>query len=112
MYPFSGFVLNINVITRIHRDWGDQDVCLLLIIQDCSGGELVLVEPGLVLRLSNGDMVLFLSSKISHFNMHFKGKRASLVFHSDKGAAGWIKDRNGFADSLFMKTVENNEPYI
>ncbi|PPQ79776.1 hypothetical protein CVT26_012365 [Gymnopilus dilepis] len=107
VYPFSGFVLNINVTTRIHRDWGDQDVCLLLIIRDCQGGELVLVEPGLVLDLAHGDMVLFTSSRISHLNMHFVGKRASLVFHSDKASAGWIRDRNGFQESLFMKVVDD-----
>ncbi|PPQ99501.1 hypothetical protein CVT26_008394 [Gymnopilus dilepis] len=71
VYPFSGLVLNINVTTRIHRDWGDHDVCLVVILRDCKGGELCLMEPGHVLNLENGDMVLFPSAKISHFNMHY-----------------------------------------
>ncbi|KAF8909033.1 hypothetical protein CPB84DRAFT_1632420, partial [Gymnopilus junonius] len=43
VYPFAGFVLNVNVSTRMHRDTGDKDICLVLIISDCVGGELVLV---------------------------------------------------------------------
>ncbi|KAF8911449.1 hypothetical protein CPB84DRAFT_1841957 [Gymnopilus junonius] len=32
VYPFSGYVLNINVSTRIHRDMGDKDICIVLVI--------------------------------------------------------------------------------
>ncbi|KAF8155897.1 hypothetical protein B0H34DRAFT_636072, partial [Crassisporium funariophilum] len=39
-YPFSGFVLNINVTTRIHQDWKDDSVCLVVTISDCVSGEL------------------------------------------------------------------------
>ena len=46
-YPFSGFIVNVNVLTRSH--W---DICIVIPISDCEGGEL-----GLVLDLKNGDMV-------------------------------------------------------
>jgi hypothetical protein len=34
VHPFSGFNLNVNVSTRIHRDWGDEDICLVLVLSD------------------------------------------------------------------------------
>ncbi|TFK66319.1 hypothetical protein BDN72DRAFT_899963 [Pluteus cervinus] len=94
--PFSGFVINLNVTTQVHRDWNDQSICVVTIISKCEGGELVLVEPGLVLDLQVGDTVIFPSSRLSHFNMHFKGYRASLVCHSDKHATAWTEFRNHF----------------
>ncbi|TFK59691.1 hypothetical protein BDN72DRAFT_905623 [Pluteus cervinus] len=96
--PFSGFVINLNAVTQAHRDWNDQSICVVTVISDpdCEGGELVLVEPGLVLDLKCGDMVIFPSSQLSHFNLHFKGIRASVVCHSDKYATSWLADRNGW----------------
>lgn len=89
-------MVNLNVTTSFHRDTEDQDICMVLVISECEGGELCLYEPGLVLELKCGDMVIFKSVEISHFNLHFKGKRASLVFHSDKFGKSWAKDRNGW----------------
>ncbi|KAF9521850.1 hypothetical protein CPB83DRAFT_900226 [Crepidotus variabilis] len=34
VYPFSGFVINFNVATRLHCDWQDHDICLVLAIMD------------------------------------------------------------------------------
>jgi hypothetical protein len=30
------------------------------------------------------------------------------VFHSDKMAAGWVKDRNGWNHNIFMKTLDSS----
>jgi hypothetical protein len=79
-------------------------------LSDCTGGELCLFEPGIVLDLHHGDAVIFASAAISHFNLHYKGYRASLVFHSDKSGLEWHKDRNGWAHNLFMQTVKT--PHI
>ena len=95
-HPFSGFVLNLNVVTRAHRDVKDQSCCLILVIGEHVGGELCLVEPGWVLRLRNGDMAMFPSGKITHFNLHYKGIRGSLVLHSDYAGKSWAEDRNGW----------------
>ena len=102
VHPFTGFVLNINVSTRIHRDWGDEDICLVLVLSDCSGGELCLKEPGVVLKMNTGDIIIFKSAEISHFNLHYAGKRASLVFHTDRAAKSWAKDRNGWQHNIHM----------
>lgn len=51
-----------------------------------------------------GDAVIFASAAISHFNLHYKGYRASMVFHSDRRGLDWVKDRNGWADNNFMRT--------
>lgn len=109
VYPFSGFVLNVNVSTRIHRDWGDEDICLVLVLSDCLGGELCLMEPGVVLKLNTGDIVIFKSAEISHFNLHYTGKRASMVFHTDKMARSWAKDRNGWDHNIHMLSTCSND---
>ena len=44
--PFTGFVLNINVTTLLHQDPADEEICLILVISDCKGGELCFVETG------------------------------------------------------------------
>ncbi|TFK60964.1 hypothetical protein BDN72DRAFT_904529 [Pluteus cervinus] len=104
--PFAGFVINLNVATQVHRDWNDNSICVVLVISDpaCEGGELVLEEPGLVLDLKCGDVIVFPSSQISHFNLHFKGWRASLVCHSDRHSVGWLEDFNGWVDHLLFRT--------
>jgi hypothetical protein len=101
-HPFTGFVLNFNGATRIHRDWDDQDICVVIISSDCKGGSLVFKELGLVLDLQNGDMVTFRSSKLSHFNLHFKGLRTSLVLHSDQSMDSWVKNRNNWEQNKFF----------
>ena len=67
-------------------------------ISACQGGALVLHELGLVLECQSGDMVVFSSSEISHFNLHFKGLRASLVYHSDRTFKSYVDDRNGWGN--------------
>lgn len=101
-HPFGGFVLNLNVATRAHRDVKDLKVCLILVIGNHQGGELCLVEMGLTVRLRNGDIALFPSGKITHFNQHYKGIRSSLVLHSDYAGERWVNDRNGWQDHKYM----------
>ena len=83
-YPFRGFVLNLNVSVKVHRDAKDLLACLVLPISTFTGGELCLVEPGLVIPLRSGDLVVLPSHKISHFNLTYSSKRASLVDHTDR----------------------------
>lgn len=104
-YPFSGFVLNINALTRIHRDWNDKDICIVIPISDCDGGDLALMELGLVLELNNGDMVIFRSGELSHFNLHYRGKRASMVLHSDRSGDCWVDKRNNWADNIHFHST-------
>ena len=95
-YPFSGFVINVNVCTKVHRDRQDLVACLVMPIGDFTKGALVLKEPGMVIPLRSGDAVVFPSGNITHFNLDYEGQRASLVLHSDKTGASWVKDRNGW----------------
>ena len=99
-YPFSGFVLNMNVLTLIHRDWNDKDLCIVIPVSDCEGGDLALMELGIVLELNNGDMVIFRSGELSHFNLHYRGKRSSMVLHSDCSGDAWVDDRNNWANNV------------
>lgn len=103
-YPFSGFVINFNVCTKIHRDMNDKTLCIVMAISsnDCEGGDICFLETGIRLQLLSGDMVIFPSNKISHFNLDFKGERASLVLHSDVTGDNWVVNRNNWAHSIFM----------
>ena len=92
--PFTGFVLNLNVSTMAHRDFGDQHFCAVFTFQHCVGGELGLYEPGIVLESRMGDLVIFPSSKVTHFNLHFEGIRGSVVLHSDKAMDQWLESYN------------------
>jgi hypothetical protein len=121
-YPFGGIVLNLNISTKIHRDTGDLDLCLVIVISKCIGGDLVLLEPGLVLGQRNGDATVFPSGDISHYNMDFVGFRASIVFHSDHASESWtgpssytsemsttrsgrkyLSDRNGWGKNIYFR---------
>lgn len=91
-YPFGSIVINLNVVTNGHRDTMDHKVCLVIVLGEHEGGELCLEEPGLVLPMKSGDIVLFQSCKITHFNLHYKGERASIVLHSDKALLPHVVD--------------------
>jgi hypothetical protein len=95
-------VLNINVVTGCHHDFKDMNICLVLDIGEHEGGELCFVEPRLVVRLCNGDMALFQSRQITHFNLHYIGTRASVVLHSDGAGKQWGENRNGWEGHSFM----------
>lgn len=102
VHPFLGFVVNLNIASRCHRDWGDNKFCIVLAIGDFEGGELCLMEAGLVIPMRNGDFTLFLSGDVTHFNLHFKGERASFVLHSDKEIRKWNDDRNGWNHNITL----------
>lgn len=97
VHPFLSLVINLNVATLAHRDHQDKSMCVVLAVGDYEGGELCLYEPGLVLPLSNGDFAAFSSSRVTHYNLHFTGQRASIVLHTDKEIDKWTNSgRNGW----------------
>jgi hypothetical protein len=88
-YPFPWFVLNIQVCTEVHVDANDDTICVVIPFGPYKGGELVLHEAGLVLELQEGDILVFPSYRLTHFNLHFTGIRGSVVMHSDKEVKSW-----------------------
>jgi hypothetical protein len=101
-------VVNFNVATKIHRDKKDKMFCVVIVISgECEGGELCLEELGIKFSLRSGDVIIFPSVKISHFNTHFKGERASIVLHTDHAADAWISCRNYWQHSLFLIKTDN-----
>ena len=65
---------------------------------------MCLYEPGLVIPLHNGHFIAFPSSRITHFNLHFSGKRASIVLHTDREIDKWTKGgRNGWKDNIHFR---------
>lgn len=67
------------------------------------GGELAIYELGIVFGLRSFDAFFFQSKHLTHFNLHFKGVRGSLVFHSDGSGNKWVHNRNGWADNIYMR---------
>lgn len=101
-YPFSGFVLNLNIATVGHRDGMDLLACLVIPFGNFKNGELILAEPGIVLPLRSGDGIVFPSCQISHFNMLYSGTRASVVCHSDKAGLEWAQGRLGWEGNQYL----------
>jgi hypothetical protein len=126
VYPFQSMVVNLNAITEAHRDKMDSQICLVLPIGDFEGGEICMMETGLVIRLKPGDFVVFRSSEITHFNLHYRGKalfypnptpflldcigqRASLVLNTDKCMKSWAEDCNGWIDNVNFQYRQPSE---
>jgi hypothetical protein len=100
--PWSGIVVNANCATRAHRDLGDDDYCMVLVASDCTGGDLVFQEIGLVFPARNGDASVFRSVTTRHYNLDYQGIRGSLVFHSDRAGQRWQRDANGWKNNIFF----------
>ncbi|KAG2751870.1 hypothetical protein P692DRAFT_20726310, partial [Suillus brevipes Sb2] len=98
--PFLSLVINLNVCTIAHRDKYDKDLCLVLPLGEFSGGALAMFEQGLVVELRSGDFVIFRSPETTHFNLRYKGRRASFVCHTDKGFDMWKDERNGWGTNI------------
>lgn len=97
VHPFSGFVVNFNVVTMAHWDAQDLTACAIIVLGAHEGNELCLHKPGLVFSLQEGDLIVFFSGRITHFNLHFKGLRASLVLHSNRVGKEWAENQMGWA---------------
>lgn len=104
VYPYTGFVLNFNVATKIHRDKNDKGFCLVmpLFTHGTTGGDLCFYELGLALQLDSLDGVFFSSNTLTHFNLNFIGFRSSLVFHTDAAASRWVNTFNGWQDNKYL----------
>ncbi|KAJ7697111.1 hypothetical protein B0H16DRAFT_1442511 [Mycena metata] len=91
--PFGGIVVNFNACSDAHLDgWDLFKRCIVVpLMRNCKGGALVLHEARLVLDLHTADVVLFPSGRFTHFNLHYVGMRASLVFHTDAGGRQWTE---------------------
>lgn len=89
-------MLNLNVCTWAHLDGGDKLLCVVIPFGDFEGGQLCLYEVGFSWNLQLGDVLIFPSCDLTHFNLHYKGKRGTLVLHSDRQADAWIDNRNGW----------------
>ncbi|KAL0060107.1 hypothetical protein AAF712_013079 [Marasmius tenuissimus] len=104
VHPWGGVAVNLNAATIVHLDPKDLNLCLVLAIHDCTGGELVLEGPGIVIKLKSGDFTIFPSKRYSHYNLDFKGLRVSFAFSTDNAAKQWIEDNNGWLRNIHMKS--------
>ena len=94
-HPFCGYVVNINCVTRVHRDWLDMKFCVCFALGDWEGGQLVIDELGLVFDLKPGHVLLFDSTRLTHFNLHYMGLRISVVLNTDKEMERCGNDEEG-----------------
>ena len=89
--------MNVGAETSAHIDPQDNGLCAVIPFGDWEGGELCLCQPGIVLELCAGDVVIFPSNKILHFNLAMQGHRGSMVLSTDCQMKGWTGDRNGWS---------------
>ena len=102
-YPFLSVVVDLNAATLGHRDRKDKGLCVVMVIGDFEDGELCLYEPGLVVPLRSGDLIVFPSASITHYNTHYSGCRASIVLHTDCEIDKWTHgQRNGWEDNMYF----------
>ena len=95
-------MVNVSVCTDAHRDGKDaEDLCFLFFLGKWLGGAIVLVEPGLVFNVQPLDFLAFPSARVTHLNLHFDGRRFSIVYHSDRQGQAWVTDRNGWQPHIF-----------
>ncbi|KAJ7670441.1 hypothetical protein B0H17DRAFT_948758, partial [Mycena rosella] len=95
--PFGGIVVNFNACSDAHRDGLDllKRCFIIPVMRNCEGGGVVLYEARLVLDMHSGHGLLFPSGWFTHFNLHYRGVRASLVFHTDGQSKKWIPGKGG-----------------
>lgn len=96
-YPFTNLVVNLGAETNGHIDSQDDELCVTLPFGCWKGGELSFYELGIVLELRPGDVVIFPSNRITHFNLWMEGFRGSIVLSTDSRMKGWIDGRNGWS---------------
>ncbi|KAE9395622.1 hypothetical protein BT96DRAFT_826063 [Gymnopus androsaceus JB14] len=99
--PFTSIVVNLNGVTVAHKDEGDEEGCIVIVLGPHAGGGLCLYEPRVVLDVKHGDVVTCRSRDYTHFNLHYDGIRASLVIHSDKTGEAFRKDGNSWDKKIF-----------
>ena len=104
-FPFSGFVINLCTCTIAHRDHGDLQLCVVIPFGDWKGGELCLHEPRLVFEAAPGDLIIFPSSDITHFNLHMTGTRGSLVLQTDKALVAWTDYHNFWGSHMAPQSL-------
>ncbi|KAG8704761.1 hypothetical protein FRC08_002045 [Ceratobasidium sp. 394] len=94
--PFCMTVLNVQPMTRAHRDASDQidSICLILALGDFEDGDLCLYSSGFWIPLPHGTFMAILSKRDLHFNLHFKGQRFLYVFTSYGALWRWAEYRN------------------
>lgn len=102
--PWLSWVVNVNVVTRLHEDGKDLGWCFDLVITDKNfvGGDLCFVQPGLAIPLLNGDFCIFPSKDITHFNLDYVGEHCSMVFATCSGFASWEEDQHGWYGHKYM----------
>jgi len=94
-------VVNIGAQLEPHTDPKDEGLCVVIPFGSWKGGELCLYDVGIVLELEPGDVVLFPSDRITHFNLEVEGLRGSLVMASDRDIKGsWMEDRNKWGHAI------------
>ncbi|KDQ51919.1 hypothetical protein JAAARDRAFT_139562 [Jaapia argillacea MUCL 33604] len=102
VYPLSALVVNLDVTTRSHRDRKDYCICIIIPWGKHTGDHFCIYELGLMFKMNPGDVCIFCSKDLTHFNLHFHGYWGSIVLHADEELQVWEKDRNGWEANEHM----------
>lgn len=74
MVPLRTPSAGLNVLTKPHRDTKDLKLCVVIPVGGFVRGQLVLVEPGIVVPLRPGDLMISPSCSFTHLNLDYVGR--------------------------------------
>jgi len=100
LFPFTKLVVTVGAQTEGHTDPTDDGLCVVIPFGDWEGGELCLYDPGVVLELEAGNVVVFPSDRISHFNLEMSGLHGSLVLATDRAMHSWKEGKNSWEHAI------------
>ncbi|KAJ3092503.1 hypothetical protein HDU96_002702, partial [Phlyctochytrium bullatum] len=111
---FGGIAYNHLARTTPHKD--NQDLgkgwCFIVPTGTFTGGQLELIEPGVVLNLAEKDLAGFRSALITHHNWRISGNRCSLVFFTCHVTYYWLlRTIREEGDYVKLKEVEELTGY-
>eukprot|EP01117_Protostelium_nocturnum_P019441 TRINITY_DN8434_c0_g1_i1.p1 TRINITY_DN8434_c0_g1~~TRINITY_DN8434_c0_g1_i1.p1 ORF type:complete len:337 (-),score=32.69 TRINITY_DN8434_c0_g1_i1:7-1017(-) len=97
IYP--GFAMNKEVGTIPHIDSGDlkHGLCAVISFGEFVGGDLCMFETKTVFPFLRGQIIIFRSTNLHHWNKQYTGNRNSIVLFCDNNVQTWS---NGTAPCL------------
>jgi hypothetical protein len=96
LWPFSGVAFNWYAHSKVHMDGGDGPYAVLTVSGNFKGGYVCLAGLNLSFELRPGEVIIFNSRRVPHFNLSYEGERHSFVFYTQHLLDAWVADGNGW----------------
>jgi len=81
---FSFFICNVSNVSEFHRDFDDNDLCVVIPLGEFEGGRLEFPYLKVNVRIRSGDLFIFNSRELWHGLGTVTGNRHSIVLTTQK----------------------------